>query len=207
MDIYAAVTDRIMAQLEAGQIPWQKPWIVAGQAVSHVTGKPYSLLNQMLLGQPGKYITFHQCTAEGGHVRKGEKASMVVFWKFIEQADETTGETKQIPFLRYYSVFHLSQCEGLTARHTPRLPNAAHADQQAEAMMDNYMQRSGVTIHHQDSDQAYYQPSTYSITLPRMEQFTSTAAYYSTAFHELPHSTGHEKRLNDNLFPCWFTEG
>ena len=207
MDIYAAVTDRILAQLEAGQIPWQKPWVAAGQAVSHVTGRPYSLLNQMLLGQPGEYVTFHQCMAEGGHVRKGEKASMVVFWKFIEQEDETTGEMKQIPFLRYYSVFHLSQCEDLTARYTPRLPNAAHADQQAEAVMASYVQRSGVTIHHQDGDQAYYQPSTDSITLPRMEQFTSTTAYYRTAFHELTHSTGHEKRLNRlNHAACFGTE-
>ena len=98
MDIYAAVTDRIIAQLEAGQISWHKPWIASGQAVSHSTGKPYSLLNQLLLGQPGEYVTFHQCTAEGGQVRKGEKAQMVVFWKWIEQEDEETGEKKDAFF-------------------------------------------------------------------------------------------------------------
>lgn len=196
MDIYAAVTDRIIAQLEAGQIPWHKPWIASGQAISRSTGKPYSLLNQMLLGQPGEYVTFNQAQQEGGHIRKGEKAQMVVFWKFIEQEDEETHKKKQVPFLRYYSVFHLSQCEGLTAKHAPQLPNAAHADQQAEAVIADYVQRSGVTIHHQDGDKACYHPSSDSITLPRIEQFTDTAAYYSTAFHELTHSTGHASRLN-----------
>ena len=196
MDIYAAVTDRIIAQLEAGQIPWHKPWIASGQAVSRSTGKPYSLLNQLLLGQHGEYVTFHQCATEGGHIRKGEKAQMVVFWKWIEQEDKDTGEKKQIPFLRYYSVFHLSQCEGLMAKHVPQLPNTAHADQQAEAVIADYVQRSGVTIRHQDGDKACYHPSSDSITLPHIEQFTDTAAYYSTAFHELTHSTGHASRLN-----------
>jgi len=80
MDIYQAVSDRIIAQLEDGIIPWQKPWVCAS-AVSHATGKPYSLMNQMLLGRAGEYITFKQCQEEGGSVRKGEKASIVVFWK------------------------------------------------------------------------------------------------------------------------------
>ena len=82
MDIYAAVTDRIIAQMEQGVIPWQKPWVSNGKAVSHATGKPYSLLNQMLLGRPGEYLTFKQCQDAGGKVKKGEKAQLVVFWKW-----------------------------------------------------------------------------------------------------------------------------
>ena len=58
MDIYAEITNRILSQMEQGIIPWQKPWVAAGKAVSYATGKPYSLLNQMLLGQPGEYATF-----------------------------------------------------------------------------------------------------------------------------------------------------
>ena len=80
MDIYKEVTDRIIAQIEQGIIPWQKPWVSAGKVISHTTGKPYSLLNQMLLGRPGEYLTFKQCEKEGGRVKKGEKARMVVFW-------------------------------------------------------------------------------------------------------------------------------
>ena len=97
MDIYAAVTDRIIAQMEQGIIPWEKPWISSSEAVSHATGKPYSLLNQMLLQRPGEYITFKQCQEAGGHIKKGEKASMVVFWKWIEQEDEESGEKKEVP--------------------------------------------------------------------------------------------------------------
>lgn len=101
MDIYEEVTRRIVEQMEQGEIPWHKPWIAGGSCVSYATGKPYSLLNQMLLGQPGEYLTFKQCQQAGGHIHRGEKAHMVVFWKWIEQENEETGEKKQIPFLRY----------------------------------------------------------------------------------------------------------
>ncbi len=196
MDIYAEVTNRIIDQLEKGQIPWQKPWIASGNAVSRATGKPYSLLNQMILGRGGEYLTFAQCQKEGGKVCKGEKSQMVVFWKFIEQEDEETHEKKQVPFLRYYNVFHIDQCEGLTAKHMPELPATAKADETAENMIAAYVKRSGVTIKHQEGDRAFYSPASDSITLPLLAQFTETAEYYSTAFHELTHSTGHASRLD-----------
>lgn len=104
-DVYTEVTARIIEQMERGVIPWQKPWIASSAAISHSTGKAYSLLNQILLSRPGEYATFKQITDEGGHVRKGEKASMVVFWKWIETEDEENpGEVKKIPFLRYFNV-------------------------------------------------------------------------------------------------------
>lgn len=121
MDIYKEITERIITEMEKGIIPWEKPWIASGNCVAHTTGKPYSLLNQMLLGRPGEYITFNQCQKEGGRVKKGEKSHMVVFWKWIEQEDEETGEKKEIPFLRYYNVFHIDQCEGISAKHTKTL--------------------------------------------------------------------------------------
>ena len=123
MDIYSEVTARIIAQMEEGVIPWSKPWVACGKAISRSTGKPYSLLNQMLLGRPGEYLTFKQCQEAGGKVRKGEKASMVVFWKWIEQEDEETGEKKEVPFLRYFNVFHIDQCEGVIAKHTTEPPS------------------------------------------------------------------------------------
>ena len=196
MDIYKEVTDRIMAQLENGIIPWQKPWIASGNAISHVTGHSYSLLNQMLLGRPGEYVTFAQCQKEGGKVKKGEKSSMVVFWKFIEQEDEETHEKKQVPFLRYFNVFHIDQCEGLKAKHQQELPNTANADEAADNIISDYLKREGVKLQHQEGDRAFYSPSSDSITLPLLAQFAETAEYYSTAFHELIHSTGHASRLN-----------
>ena len=198
MDIYQEVTNRIIAQLDHGVIPWHKPWIASSnaQSISHVTGKPYSLLNQMILGRPGEYLTFKQCEAEGGKIRKGEKSSMVVFWKFIEQEDEETHEKKQVPLLRYFSVFHIDQCEGINAKHAKPLHRPAQPDAIADEIIAHYLQTSGVTLHHQAGDRAFYRPSTDSVTLPLFTQFKNTAEYYSTAFHELAHSTGHESRLN-----------
>ena len=196
MDIYKEVTDRIIAQLEIGIIPWQKPWISSGNAVSHVTGHSYSLLNQMLLGRPGEYVTFSQCQKEGGKVKKGEKSSMVVFWKFIEQEDEETHKKKQVPFLRYFNVFHIDQCEGLKAKYQSVFPNTANADEVADAIIYSYCERRGVKLQHQEGERAFYSPSSDSITLPLLAQFSETAEYYSTAFHELTHSTGHASRLN-----------
>ena len=196
MDIFKEITDRIMAQMENGIIPWHKPWIAAGQCISHTTGNPYSLLNQMLLGRPGEYITFKQCQAEGGNVRKGEKASMVVFWKWLTVEDEETGTEKDIPYLRYYNVFHIDQCDGISPKHIQTLPCAVNPDERAEQVMTDYLQRSGVQVIHQESDRAFYRPSTDAITLPMMQQFTGTTEYYGTAFHEMIHSTGHPSRLD-----------
>ena len=196
MDIYAEVTSRIIVQLEQGQIPWCKPWISSGSAISRATGKPYSLLNQMILGKPGEYLTFAQCQKEGGKIRKGEKSSMVVFWKFIGQEDEETHEKKQVPFLRYFSVFHIDQCKGLEPKHVRNLPATVKPDTKAENIIADYIYRSGVKLIHQDGDRAFYRPATDSVTLPLMAQFKYVAEYYSTAFHELTHSTGHQSRLD-----------
>ncbi|MBE5810361.1 MAG: DUF1738 domain-containing protein [Clostridiales bacterium] len=198
MDIYATVTERIIEQMEQGIIPWQKPWISNSKAVSHATGKPYSLLNQMLLGRPGEYLTFKQCQEAGGHVKKGEKSSVVVFWKWIEQEDEETGETKEIPFLRYYNVFHIDQCEGIQAQYTTEshFPDGASTVETAQEIIYDYLEREGVKLTHSEGDRAFYRPSTDEIILPLRKQFVSTAEYYGTVFHELTHSTGHPSRLN-----------
>ena len=196
MDLYQAVTDRIIAQLEEGTIPWHKPWIASGSCVSHATGKPYSLLNQMLLGRPGEYATFNQIRQTGGSVRKGENAHMVVFWKWITTENDETGKEKEVPFLRYYNVFHLDQCEGITAKHLLPTPQKAYAHSRSASLIADYIAREKVTIRHERGDRAFYRPVTDIVVLPEMAQFHSTAEYYSTAFHELIHSTGHGTRLN-----------
>ena len=195
MDIYAEITNRMIKEMEQGIIPWRKPWMASGSAISHTTGKPYSLLNQILLGKAGEWMTFKQVQQEGGYVRKGEKARFVVFWKWIDKEDEETGEVEQIPYLRYYNVFHLDQCEGITAKHMQTNPNPATADATAEAIIADYVKREGVTMEHREGDAAFYQPATDRIVLPLLKQFKETAEYYGTAFHEMVHSTGHMKRL------------
>lgn len=200
VDVYSMVADRIIATMETGVVPWHKPWKGGSNlAISHVTGKPYSLLNQMCLdGQPGEYVTFKQCVEEGGHVRKGEKSKIVIFWKFLEEVDKETGETKYIPFLRYHNVFNLSQCEGIKPRFSDLdvQMGSASPDEEAEKIIENYITNSGVTLIKCESRDAYYSPSTDTVVIPLITQFENTAEFYSTAFHELTHSTGHVSRLN-----------
>lgn len=209
MDIYAEVTDRIIKELEAGIIPWDKPWSgVSSGAISHSTGKPYSLINQILLGKAGEYITFNQCKTEGGKVRKGAKSKMVVFWKMIlqERKDEA-GQTirdenglpmsKSIPMLRYYNVFHIDDCEGIKAKYgDEEMPNIAKPVEEAEFVIKDYSTRAHLTVEHRKQDRAYYSPKQHLVSLPLMEQFVDTAEYYSATFHELTHSTGHKSLLD-----------
>lgn len=200
MDIYAEVTDRIITALEQGTVPWHKPWVGGSSGcISYSTGKPYSLLNHILLGGvSGEYITFKQCTLAGGHVRKGEKSKMVVFWKPFETENEETGEVEQHFFLRYYNVFHLSQCEGVSPRWAVSVAPASNLqpDVQADALIKNYIDRSGVKLTVTASDKAFYRPATDEVVIPQLSQYQKLEEYYSTAFHELTHSTGHHSRLN-----------
>ena len=198
-DIYAVVTDRIIQQLESGVIPWQKPWTgVQSGAYSGTTGKPYSLLNQMILGKPGAYFTFNETTKRGGKIRKGEKSSMIVFWKQVKvsETDPATGELKEriIPMLRYFNVFHQDQIDGFTINAPAPVEHEPIAE--AEAIISHYTTRENLTIQHQRGNEAFYSPLRDCIVLPLMEQFPELAEYYSTAFHEITHSTGHKSRLN-----------
>ena len=137
-DLYQQITDRIIVELEKGRVPWHKPWHCSSGAISRVTGKPYSVLNQLLLPQAGEYVTFRQAIEEGHPVKKGEKASMVYFFKFIDGEDKDTGEPKKIPLLKYYSVFHISQCDGMKPRLTASEPfdSGLQPDERAES---NYL--------------------------------------------------------------------
>ncbi len=202
-DLYAAITDRIIAELENGTVPWHEPWIGGGGAISHVTGRPYSLLNQFLLGKPGEYITFKQCTEEGGHVLKGAKARFVVFWKWVDKKDggtvtlsDGTVVPEQVPFLRYYNVFHIDQCEGISPKWEKPLETHAQPDEKAEAIIQAYIQREGIKLNICRSDQAFYNPLSDSITVPEFSQYAETSEYYGTLLHEGVHSSGHPSRLN-----------
>lgn len=218
-NVYEIITDRIIDELQKGNIPWQRPWVCVGKgygkAVSHTNGKPYSLLNQLILGRPGEYLTWNQVQKEGGKVKKGAKAGMVCFWKMlpVEQTDENgkpivdpvTGKNKLakvIPYLRYYQVFHIDDTEGITAKYpdtvtapTPATEHAGIVDA-AEAVLHGYIDREGITFEEAESSEAYYSPAQDLIHLPARSQFEKTAEYYSTAFHEATHSTGHKSRLD-----------
>lgn len=208
-DIYEEITEKIITELESGLIPWEKPWAgINTGAISHATGRPYSLINQFLLRQPGEYITFNQCKKEGGNIKKGAKSKMVVFWKVIpkEKTDASGNAVKDsdgnavvegLPVLRYFNVFHISDCEGIAPKFpTPEAVQTATANERAEAVFADYIAREHVRFSSRKQDEAYYAPVWDTIVLPLREQFQHTAEYYSTMFHEATHSTGHPTRLN-----------
>lgn len=196
--VYEMVTDRIIEQLEQGCIPWQRPWTgVQSDAYNIVSKRPYSLLNQMLLKYAGSYGTFKQWQELGGHIRKGEHSEIVVFWKIqpIEEIKEDGTKTiKQIPLLRYYNVFHISQVDGVEVKEKPIV--YIEPIEEAERIKEEYKAREHIEIKEIVSNKAFYSPSGDYIQVPCKEQYTNIEEFYSTLFHEMVHSTGHKTRLD-----------
>ena len=196
--IYEMVTDRIIEQLEQGCIPWQRPWTgVQSDAYNIVSNRPYSLLNQMLLKHTGSYGTFKQWQELGGHIRKGEKSEMIVFWKIypIEEVQENgTKIIKNIPLLKYINVFHISQIDGVEAKEKP----IVHIEpiEEAERIKEEYKAREHIEIREIVSNKAFHSPLGDYIQVPCKEQYTAIEEFYSTLFHEMVHSTGHKTRLD-----------
>lgn len=204
-DVFQIVTDRILNLLQLGEIPWHRPWCtVEGGAFNRISGKQYSLLNQMMLTHTGEYATFGQWTKLGGKIRKGEKSEIVVFWKWpeAEEAEKESGETNEQeqkrkgPVLRFYRVFHISQVDGV-APLEPRIKIYNHDPiEQAERLVHGYIMREGIRLKDETSNSAYYSPAQDVIHIPSLWQHEYPEEYYSTALHEIVHSTGHVNRLN-----------
>lgn len=197
--VYKMVTKRIIEQLENGVIPWEKPWTgVRSGAFNRVSKKSYSLLNQMLLKNDGEYATFKQWTELGGHIRKGEKSEIVVFWKIlsVEEVQEDGSKiVKQIPLLKYINVFHISQVDGVKPLPKEELHDIEPIEK-AESILQDYWTRENITVKHIKGNEAFYSPMRDMIQLPLFEQFKDANEYYSTAFHESVHSTMKESRCN-----------
>lgn len=207
-EVCKMITDRVIKELENGIIPWEKPWIAPKGltgAFNRITKQPYSLLNQMMLGEPGEYASLKQWNNLGGKIKKGEKGKIVVFWKpyrrNVEVTDEDTGETvqKTVPFfiLRYYYVFHISQVKGVKPLNIKDVPEDKNKPiEKADHIMKAYTMREGIKLSRGRSDSAYYSPALDKIVLPALKYFKTSEGFYDTAFHEMTHSTGHKSRLN-----------
>ena len=206
-DVYEMATDRIIEQLEQGVIPWEKPWggVIDG-AYNRISKRPYSLLNQMLLQHSGEYATFKQWSELGGHIRKGEKSEIVVFWKLQPYEDENAdGEKiiKQIPLLRYYNVFHVSQVDGIEPKELDL--NEFEPIEEAERIKTEYMTREHLKILEKLTDKAFYSPTFDYIQIPCKEQYQNVEEFYSTLFHEMVHSTGYKTRLDrEDVKDCMY---
>ena len=220
-NIYQAVTDRIISQLEKGVIPWRKPWKVSGVqirfkedltklAFNRVTKLAYGALNQMLLSRVGEYASFKQWTDLGGKIKKGAKSEIVVFWKWLDYKDENdvdengNPKIKRVPYLKHYLVFHISDVEGVEPLQLTELnegeekpePDCFDSIEEAERIMNEYVTRENMPIEYHGNS-ACYSPTFDRVTLPERFKFgKNSAEFYSTAFHELTHSTGAKHRLD-----------
>lgn len=115
--VYQIVTDKILTALDEGTVPWHKPW-GDGLPRNAASNRPYSGINVWLLGlapyRDQRWLTYKQAAQLGGNVRKGERSTLVVFWKQLQVAKEPElEETRSVPLLRYYNVFNAEQCDGL----------------------------------------------------------------------------------------------
>ena len=204
MNVYEIVTNRIMELLEEGTIPWHKPWKASGGAQNLISKKPYRGINQFLLNcspfSSPYWLTFNQARQKGGQVKKGEKSTLVVFWKWLnavrndDDANDPENESRltKVPLLRYYNVFNLDQVEGIDSPEEEQISNPFAPIEQAELLLQNMPNKPAIQY---GGDTACYSPILDNIKLPEREVFKSPEEFYCTAFHELAHATGHSSRL------------
>jgi len=189
-DTYTEVTGRIISLLEAGTVPWRQPWTAT--PMNYVSKRPYRGINVWLTLSQGYaspyWLTYRQAAVVGGHVKRGEKGTMVIFWKFIEKkSNEEDDEVARIPFLRYYTLFNVEQCSGIDVP-----AKKVEAIASAEVIVEGYKDAPKLEI---GSPIASYSPTYDTVYMPVRESFNASEAYYSTLYHEYVHSTGHSKRL------------
>ena len=204
---YERITNKIIDSLQEGVIPWRKPWAGYNSMPKNpVSGTRYSGLNIFLLAcspfNNPNWLTFNQAKKAGGTIKKGEKGTPVIFWKFAKKENgrwqnaDPREDEDALPILRYYTVFNAEQCEGIPDKLSA-MPEATTYQHDkinaAEKIVSSFVDKPA--IRHKLGDRASYNPSKDLITMPEMSQFEITERYYSTLFHEMAHSTGHESRL------------
>lgn len=201
MKVYEIITNIILTKLEEGTVPWQKPWNTRETMPRNLLSKKaYQGINAFILGcqhySSPYWLTFKQCKDLGGSIRKGEQGTPVVYWNWLEIEEDGEME-KKVPFMRYYTVFNVAQCENISTDKMPitteTVNNYMDKIEQCEGIVDNCKDKP--QIRH-GKQQACYMPFFDLVHMPALESFIHSEEYYSTLFHELTHSTGHEKRLN-----------
>ena len=228
-DYHKQFAENIIAQMEAGTAPWQKPWKPGEQRApeNFATGGRYRGGNALYLTVAGeargfgdnRWATYRQIANAGGHVRKGEHGEKVLFFdqaksqlvtdqdgkpKLDEQGNKQYETLERArPYWRTYTVFNVEQTEGLKLDR----PDKPRQEWQAHEAAEAVIQESGVTVKHANGDRAYYNMPRDQVVLPDRAQFPTADAYYQTALHELGHATGHESRMNRDTLKEGVTDG
>lgn len=190
---YERITDRIIALLSQGTVPWHKPWKAStGLPRNLITKRPYRGINVFLLlsmsYESPFWLSLRQVNVLGGTVRKGEKSCPVVFWKQMAFEDKESGEKRNVPLLRFHHVFNVAQCDGIKG-----IPVVESVAVTKPAEIIAHMSEKPHIKHGMSC--AYYSPHEDMVGMPERERFDTEEGYYATLFHELIHSTGHDSRL------------
>lgn len=212
--VHTDITERMIAALEAGTVPWRKPWgAAAGAPRSMATGERYKGVNVLLLGMTALersydspyWATIPQLNKLGATVLKGQSQAngkgptTIVYYenKSKEEANPDTGQLEVVsfPVARAFRVFNAAQCNGLPAKYYPQ-PGTDETLAEPQAIHDGYLANGGPEVKHVAGDRAHYLPGEDRIELPLRTQFKSPAHYHGTRFHEEVHSTGAAKRLD-----------
>ena len=208
-DVYSRVTAQIITSIEQGVGNWRMPWHTSGRyafsPINATSKKPYRGINTVCLWsaaqakgyERGEWATYQQWQDKGAHVRKGEKATLVVFWKFANDSSESqegeTSHSSRLLFTRGYSVFNASQVDGYTPTadsETPMPERIAHAEA--------FFQTIRADVRH-GGNRAYYAPATDHIQMPPFGAFKDNLSYYSTLAHETTHWTASTARCDRQL--------
>lgn len=215
-NIYDEITTKIIAELEAGRLPWVQPWgsstVSAPLAMPRnaATDRGYSGINVLILWgavvQHGfatqGWLTFRQALGLGGNVRKGEHGTTVVYAdRFIpdderRRAQDNGDDPAAIPFLKRFTVFNVAQCEGLPDRLSA--PPSPIPEGLIVPEVEALIRASGVDLR-LGGDKAFYAPGPDFIQIPRPEAYFEPINWHRTALHELGHWSGHPGRLARDL--------
>jgi antirestriction protein ArdC len=199
-EIYEEVTEGIVALLKRGVAVWRIPYM--DRHHNPVTGTDYRGVNQPILEasaiQKGfnerRWVTFRGAQALGGKIRKGEKGTTIVFWKFFKKEED--GVEKTIPMLRYFTVFNVEQCEGLNLAPLEKSGDALNPIEEAEKIVQAFTDAPKMV---NGGGRAWYRQATDEIGMPERASFESAEAWYKVLFHEMVHGTGHASRLDNGL--------
>lgn len=188
-DKYDIIGQKILARLGDDVGKWQASWHSLGQA-RNLDGKLYSGRNRYLglLGATPIFGTYKALKAKDLQVNKGAKALPILYWNFVDTVDKLTGEPKTIPFLKYYSVFSIDDCEGDKSQF--ELPELKTNVESRIESIDQWASALNVPI--DGASYPHYLPDSHRVGMPSFELFKSANDYYSVLFHELVHSTGNE---------------
>lgn len=214
--LYDDITNKIIAELEAGRVPWVQPWGTAAATAplampkSAATGRQYSGVNILILwgaatehaftGQ--SWLTFRQALSLGGHVRKGERGTTVVYAdRFVpvdeqRRASENGEEAQTIPFLKRFTLFNIDQCEGLPPEIATTAPPPP--PDLIEPKVEKLIKATGIDFRI-GGNRAFYAPTEDYVQVPPPQAYFEPINWHRTALHELAHASGHPSRLNRGL--------